>query len=195
MKALKSCLVCLVSYCENHLGPHQTVPGLRKHQLIGPLVNLEGWMCLKHNKTVDLFCKTDQTCVCSICTVSEHKTLLGQECVQKKAELQKEIKEQIDDRHVFISNFNDSIGLSQTNADRKSAGGVNVFISLMDMVEKGMENLVNSIEESHRMAQEVLQLHIKGPEKEISELQKRNTEVQDVSLSGDPLQLSRVSSP
>lgn len=150
-------------------------------------------MCLKHNKTLGLFCKTDQTCVCSICTVSEHKTHefvpLGQECVQKKAELQKEIKEQIDDRHVFISNFNDSIGLGQTNADRKIAGGVHVFISLMDMVEKGMENLVNSIEESHRMAQEVLQLHIKGLEKEIIELQKRNTEVQDVSLSGDPFQL------
>lgn len=191
--ALKSCLVCMVSYCETHLGPHRTVPGLQKHQLIEPVVNLEGRMCPKHIKTLDLFCKTDQTCVCSICTVSEHKTHefvpLRQECEQKKAELLKEIKEQIDDRRVFISNFNDSIGLSQTNADRTIAEGVHVFVSLMDMVEKGMENLLDSIEESQIMAREVLQLHIKVLEKEIRELQKRNTEVQDVSLSGDPLQL------
>ncbi|TKS73766.1 E3 ubiquitin/ISG15 ligase TRIM25 [Collichthys lucidus] len=34
LKALKSCLVCLVSYCETHLEPHLTKSGLKKHQLM-----------------------------------------------------------------------------------------------------------------------------------------------------------------
>uniref|UniRef100_A0A8D0CV70 Uncharacterized protein n=1 Tax=Sander lucioperca TaxID=283035 RepID=A0A8D0CV70_SANLU len=72
-KALKSCLVCLVSYCEAHLEPHLTMTGLKRHQLIKPVENLESRMCMKHNKPLELFCKTDQTCICMLCTVSDHK--------------------------------------------------------------------------------------------------------------------------
>ncbi|KAI3352614.1 hypothetical protein L3Q82_005552 [Scortum barcoo] len=74
LKALKSCLVCLVSYCETHLEPHLTVSGLKRHQLVEPVENLEGRMCTKHDKPLELFCKTDQTCVCMLCSVLDHKT-------------------------------------------------------------------------------------------------------------------------
>ncbi|MEQ2285055.1 hypothetical protein AMECASPLE_027957 [Ameca splendens] len=33
MKAVKSCLVCLVSYCKNHLQPHYESPAFKKHKL------------------------------------------------------------------------------------------------------------------------------------------------------------------
>ncbi|TDH15611.1 hypothetical protein EPR50_G00010630 [Perca flavescens] len=46
LKALKSCLVCLVSYCETHLELHLTTSGLKRHQLIDPVENLEGRMCM-----------------------------------------------------------------------------------------------------------------------------------------------------
>ncbi|XP_042338970.1 tripartite motif-containing protein 29-like [Plectropomus leopardus] len=74
LKALKSCLVCLTSYCETHLEPHLTKPGLKRHQLIDPVENLEDWICTKHDKPLELFCKTDQTCVCTLCPLLDHKT-------------------------------------------------------------------------------------------------------------------------
>ncbi|KAI3370850.1 hypothetical protein L3Q82_007127 [Scortum barcoo] len=74
LKALKSCLVCLASYCETHLEPHLTASRLKRHQLMEPVENLEGRMCTKHDKLLELFCKTDQMCVCMLCTVSDHKT-------------------------------------------------------------------------------------------------------------------------
>ncbi|XP_044198995.1 tripartite motif-containing protein 29-like, partial [Thunnus albacares] len=74
LKALKSCLVCLTSYCETHLEPHLTMSGLKRHQLMDPVENLEDRMCMKHDKPLELFCKTDQTCVCMLCSVLEHKT-------------------------------------------------------------------------------------------------------------------------
>ena len=69
LKALKSCQVCLVSYCETHLEPHLTMSGLKRHQLINPVDNLEDRMCTKHDTLLELFCKTGQTCVCMLCTV------------------------------------------------------------------------------------------------------------------------------
>lgn len=193
MKALKSCLVCLVSYCETHLGPHQTVPGLQRHQLIDPVKDLEGRMCLKHSKALELFCRTDQTYLCSICTASEHKTHeffpLGKECEQKAAELEEEIHELINDRDIYITAFTNSIDLTRRNADQKVAEGVQVFTSLMETVKRGLEDLVASIEETQEMAQGVLERHITELKEEVSELEKRRTEMQNAPLSGDPLQL------
>ncbi|XP_030000100.1 E3 ubiquitin/ISG15 ligase TRIM25-like isoform X2 [Sphaeramia orbicularis] len=73
LKALKSCLVCLTSYCDAHLQPHLTVSGLSRHQLIDPVENLEDRMCREHNKALELLYKSDRTCVCMICTVLDHK--------------------------------------------------------------------------------------------------------------------------
>uniref|UniRef100_A0A3Q3QWQ2 E3 ubiquitin/ISG15 ligase TRIM25-like n=1 Tax=Monopterus albus TaxID=43700 RepID=A0A3Q3QWQ2_MONAL len=74
VKALKSCLVCLASYCETHLEPHLAMSGLKRHQLIEPVDNLEDRMCKKHDKLLELFCQTDQMCVCMLCTILDHKT-------------------------------------------------------------------------------------------------------------------------
>ncbi len=41
LKALKSCQVCKTSYCEIHLQHHHKFPGLRRHQLIDPVEDLE----------------------------------------------------------------------------------------------------------------------------------------------------------
>ncbi|XP_068443140.1 E3 ubiquitin-protein ligase TRIM39-like [Clinocottus analis] len=71
--ALKSCLVCLASYCETHLEPHHRVAGLQGHTLIDPVENLQSRLCENHYKPLELFCRTDQTCVCRFCTDSSHR--------------------------------------------------------------------------------------------------------------------------
>uniref|UniRef100_A0A671X1K1 Uncharacterized protein n=1 Tax=Sparus aurata TaxID=8175 RepID=A0A671X1K1_SPAAU len=134
LKALKSCLVCLVSYCETHLEPHLTMSGLKRHQLIDPVENLEDRMCTKHDKLLELFCKTDQMCVCMLCTVLDHKTHdvvpLKEEYEGKKAELGKtdaEIQQMIQKRRLKIEEMKRSVELSKKDADRGIAAGVQVF--------------------------------------------------------------------
>ncbi|XP_057210685.1 E3 ubiquitin-protein ligase TRIM47-like [Triplophysa rosa] len=73
LKAVKSCLVCQSSYCETHLEPHLRVSGLQKHKLMDPVKNLQDYICQKHDRPLELFCRDDQTCVCLICTVTDHK--------------------------------------------------------------------------------------------------------------------------
>ncbi|XP_049430814.1 probable E3 ubiquitin-protein ligase TRIML1 [Epinephelus fuscoguttatus] len=196
LKALKSCLMCLVSYCETHLEPHLTRSGLKRHQLIDPVENLEGRMCLKHDKLLELFCKTDQMCVCVLCTYSDHKTHdvvpLREEYEGKKAELGKteaEIQQMIQKRRLKIQEIKLSVKLSQRGADREIADGVQVFTALKESVERSQAELIDMIKEKQRKTEKQAEGFIKELEQEISELKKRSTEVKQLSRSEDHLHL------
>ncbi|XP_033982689.1 probable E3 ubiquitin-protein ligase TRIML1 [Trematomus bernacchii] len=196
LKALKSCLVCLESYCETHLEPHLTRPGLKKHQLIDPEENLESRMCVKHDKLLDLFCKTDQVCVCMLCTYSDHKTHdvvpLKEGYEGKKAELGKteaEIQQMIQKRRLKIQEMNRSVELSKEGADRGIADGVQVFTALKESVERSQAELIDTIKEKQRETEEQAEGFIKELEQEISELKKRSSEVEQLSRSEDQLHL------
>ncbi|XP_062294774.1 E3 ubiquitin-protein ligase TRIM21-like [Scomber scombrus] len=196
VKALKSCLVCLTSYCETHLEPHLTMSGLKRHQLMDPVKNLEDRMCTKHDKPLELFCKTDQTCVCMLCSVLDHKTHefvpLKEEYEGKKAELGKteaEIQEMIQKRRLKIQEIKHSVDLSEEAADREKAEGVQVFTALMESVERSLNELIETIEEKQRTTEKQAEDFIKELEQEISELKKRSSEVEKLSHSEDHLHL------
>ncbi|XP_074487544.1 E3 ubiquitin-protein ligase TRIM21-like [Sebastes fasciatus] len=196
LNALKSCLVCLASYCETHLEPHLTASRLKRHQLIDPVENLEGRMCTKHDKPLELFCKTDQTCVCMLCLVLDHKihdvVPLKEEYEGKKAELGKteaEIQQMIQKRRLKIQEIKHSVDLSEEDADREIAEGVQVFTALKESVERGQANLINTIKEKQKTTEKQAEAFIKELEQEISELTKRRTEVEQLKRTEDQLHL------
>ncbi|XP_062858606.1 E3 ubiquitin/ISG15 ligase TRIM25-like [Trichomycterus rosablanca] len=69
--AVKSCLDCRASYCKTHLHPHYTVHALKTHKLVNP-TNMP--TCEKHNKLLEVFCRTDQKFVCVLCITDDHKS-------------------------------------------------------------------------------------------------------------------------
>ncbi|XP_033985501.1 zinc finger protein RFP-like isoform X2 [Trematomus bernacchii] len=193
LKALKSCLVCLTSYCETHLEPHLTASSLKRHQLIDPVENLEDRMCPKHDKPLELLCKTDQTCVCMLCHVSDHKmhdvVPLKEGYEGEKAELETEIQQMIQKRQLKIEEIKHSVDLSKEEADREVAEGVQVFTALKESVERGQANLINTIKEKQKTTENQAEDFIKELEQEISELKKRSSEVEQVTHSEDHLHL------
>uniref|UniRef100_A0A7N6BRJ4 B30.2/SPRY domain-containing protein n=1 Tax=Anabas testudineus TaxID=64144 RepID=A0A7N6BRJ4_ANATE len=196
LKALKSCLDCLTSYCETHLEPHLTVSGLKRHQLIDPVENLEGRMCMKHDKPLELFCKSDQTCVCMFCSVLDHKTHdvvpLKEEYEGKKAELEKteaEIQQMILKRRLKIQEIKHSVKISQEDADREKVEGVQVFTALKESVERGLNKFLKEIEDKQKTTEKQAEYFIQDLEQEISELMERSSEVEQLSRSEDHLHL------
>uniref|UniRef100_A0A3P8U4Y3 Uncharacterized protein n=1 Tax=Amphiprion percula TaxID=161767 RepID=A0A3P8U4Y3_AMPPE len=98
-RALKSCLVCLVSYCDQHLQPHQSAQPLKWHKLMDPVESLKDRVCSKHNKLKEFFCREEQICVCAVCTKDEHAThetvATQDESVARRAEV-KRMKAKVD---------------------------------------------------------------------------------------------------
>nr|XP_033941537.1 pyrin-like isoform X2 [Pseudochaenichthys georgianus] len=153
-------------------------------------------MCVKHDKLLELFCKTDQVCVCMLCTVSEHKTHdvvpLKEGYEGKKAELGKteaEIQQMIQKRRLKIQEMNHSVELSKEGADREIADGVQVFTALKESVERSQAELMDTIKEKQRETEEQAEGFIKELEQEVSELKKRSSEVEQLSRSEDQLHL------
>ncbi|XP_056124414.1 E3 ubiquitin/ISG15 ligase TRIM25-like isoform X2 [Rhinichthys klamathensis goyatoka] len=72
-KAVKSCLVCLNSYCQSHLEQHESLFKGKKHNLTDATGRLQEMICQTHDKLLEVFCRTDQKFICVLCTMEEHK--------------------------------------------------------------------------------------------------------------------------
>ncbi|XP_029597742.1 E3 ubiquitin-protein ligase TRIM39-like isoform X2 [Salmo trutta] len=193
LKALKSCLVCLTSYGETHLEPHQRVAALKRHN---PVENLEDRRCKKHERLLELFCRTDQTCLCVLCLKTDHKTHdtvpLEEEYGERKAQLEKteaEVQQMIQERLKKVQEIKHSVDLSKREAEREISDSVQVFTDLVRSIERSQAELIEVIEEKPKAAERQAEGIIKELEQEITELQRRSTELEQLSHTEDHLHL------
>ncbi|XP_024147771.1 E3 ubiquitin-protein ligase TRIM39 isoform X2 [Oryzias melastigma] len=150
MKAHKTCVVCLASYCQTHLELHQN---LKAHKLVSPLSNLWDKVCKKHDKMLELFCCTDQKCVCLICWKDGHADhdviLLEKASQEKKALLAKSVSEmKIIDNQKTVEVNKLKASFQQTKKESMS--------DLAD-VEMALTSLVADVQEHKRKVIELIQ--------------------------------------
>ncbi|CAL8312422.1 unnamed protein product [Boreogadus saida] len=194
LKAVKSCLMCLISYCQTHLEPHHRVAGLKKHRLVEPMDRLDDRMCKKHDRLLELFCQTEQLCVCLLCTVTDHKSHpvipLREEYEVKTAQLGKmeaEVKKLIKERQKNIQEIKDTVKRSKADADREIADGVQVLTALMRRIEKCQDDLNQMVKEKLKSTEKQAEDLIKELEQEIEDLTNRSSEVKQLSQTKDHL--------
>ncbi|XP_071234290.1 E3 ubiquitin-protein ligase TRIM17-like [Salvelinus alpinus] len=99
-KAVKTCLVCMSSYCLEHEMVHNA--RFSRHQLVRPLANLKKRMCLNHERLLERYCRTDKTMLCGVCDTHQapaHQVVSMQvEFLAQKAQLteaQAKVKEKL----------------------------------------------------------------------------------------------------
>ncbi|KAM4038302.1 E3 ubiquitin-protein ligase TRIM39-like [Anomaloglossus baeobatrachus] len=69
--AVRSCLLCEASLCENHLRAHSKSP---EHVLTDPTTSLENRKCSIHNRVLEYYCTDDAACICVSCSLEgEHR--------------------------------------------------------------------------------------------------------------------------
>ncbi|MBN3279528.1 TRI25 ligase, partial [Polyodon spathula] len=72
--AVRSCLTCSASYCQEHLKPHFTVLPFKRHQLVEATGDLGQTLCQQHHRPLEVFCKTDWSFVCLLCAATKHRS-------------------------------------------------------------------------------------------------------------------------
>lgn len=81
-KAIKSCLVCLASYCQIHIKPHYESEAFKKHKLVEP--GLQQQICPEHHRALEIFCEDDRKCICVLCIGDNHR---GHRTISAAAEM------------------------------------------------------------------------------------------------------------
>ncbi|XP_077074114.1 E3 ubiquitin-protein ligase TRIM39-like isoform X2 [Siphateles boraxobius] len=200
-KAVKTCLMCQNSYCDSHLEPHLRVPRLKKHTLINAVENLEDYICQKHERPLELFCRDDQTCVCLFCTEGEHKghitVLIEEESREKKnhlAKRQTDVQQMIQDRIKKIQEIQHSVKLRKRNTEEEISSSVELFSDLIRSIEKSQSEQLKMMEEQQKAAEKQAEDLIKELQQEITELKRRNTELEQLSHIEDHLHLIQMCS-
>ncbi|KAL7876000.1 hypothetical protein AOLI_G00109630 [Acnodon oligacanthus] len=175
--AVKSCLDCGMSFCDMHLEHHKIAAKLKKHKLINAVKNLEDYICQKHDRAVEQYCKDDQKCVCLFCTEGDHKTHntvpIEEESGQRKAQMketQAHIQKMIQDRMKKIEELKLAAELKKR-----------IQAELLEMMEKRQK--ATEIEDEGL---------IKELEKEITELKGRETELEQLLHTEDHLHLLHI---
>ncbi|KAK0130845.1 Tripartite motif-containing protein 16 [Merluccius polli] len=193
LKAVKSCLVCFMSYCHTHLEPHQRVARLKKHELVEPMDGLEDRMCKKHDRLLELFCQTDQVCVCLVC-MTDHKSHpvvpLKEEYEVKTAQLGKiesEVQQMIQERQQKLQKIKDTVKRSKADADREIAEGEQVLTDLISCIEKQRDDFNQTVKEELESTEKQAEGLIKQLEQEIKDLTNRSSEVKQLTHTEDHL--------
>ncbi|XP_042257995.1 E3 ubiquitin/ISG15 ligase TRIM25-like isoform X3 [Thunnus maccoyii] len=70
--AVKTCLKCEVSMCQEHLKPHLELPAFREHPLTEPMNDFWKRKCPDHDEIYRYYCMDDKMCVCNACTIEGH---------------------------------------------------------------------------------------------------------------------------
>ncbi|XP_030295938.1 probable E3 ubiquitin-protein ligase TRIML1 isoform X1 [Sparus aurata] len=193
-KAVKSCLMCLSSFCKVHLEPHQRVSGLKSHTLLNPVKNLDDRMCKTHNKITELYCRTDQVCVCALCLKTDHKghnvVSLEEEyeaVMAKKDATIANIQKMIQSRSEKIVEIETSVDVGQKEAEKEKEASVQVFTDLIRSIQRSQAELVEAIEESYRATKLKAEGFLTELKTEISELESRRKQLEQLSQSEDHL--------
>ncbi len=196
VKALKSCLDCLASFCKTHLEPHHVLGTFKKHRLINPMMNMHDRVCKKHEKLMDLFCNTDQTYVCQICIKKDHKghhtVSIEHESRDKRAQIGRinaEVEEIIHGRLQKISEINQTVRLSKGNMEREIEESLQVFNKLLHFVQRGKAEVLEVISAKQKQVESRASGLIRELEQEIDELRRRNAELEQLLRTEDDLYL------
>ncbi|XP_039609006.1 tripartite motif-containing protein 16-like [Polypterus senegalus] len=145
-RAVKSCLTCMASYCQTHLQLHYEGDALKHHKLVDPDRNLKGKLFWKHHKCLEMFCKSDETCICMMCGMTEHnsheKLELEMETEGKQKQLgatQSEIRRRLEEKEKKLKEMRRTVEEMKLSVER-----------VMEEHEKSFRDLIHCIEETHK---------------------------------------------
>ncbi|KAG2464670.1 E3 ubiquitin/ISG15 ligase TRIM25-like [Polypterus senegalus] len=191
-KASKTCLTCMASYCESHLQPHLEFPAFKRHKIDKVTEKLEEKLCGKHQKVLEIFCRTDESCICLLCAATEHKSHdtvtpdVERTGRQSQAEnRQAELKTRIEEKEKELEEMKEMVEKIQSSAEKEVQEHEETFNSVLEFLERLRSEVTEVIRDyksrEMRKADEIME----RLKKEIEELKTRDTELDELSQTED----------
>ncbi|XP_034072219.1 tripartite motif-containing protein 16-like [Gymnodraco acuticeps] len=191
-KAIKSCLQCMVSYCVEHLRPHFEVAPLQKHKLVEASAQLQENICPRHQEVMKLFCRTDQQCICYLCSKDTHKghnkVSTAAERVEKQRELQvtlQNIRKTIQDKQKDAKWFQQEEDTINRCAEAALRNNENTYKELMHIIEKSVAEVKEKVTSRQETEVRWYKKVREKLEQDVAELKRKDEELKKFSHTED----------
>ncbi|KAM9726302.1 uncharacterized protein ACNS7B_017269 [Menidia menidia] len=195
LRASKSCLVCVASYCEEHLQPHYDVAPLKKHKLVEPSKKLQENICSVHDEVKKLFCRTDQKSICVVCAMDEHKGHHTVSAAAERTERQRElegrrqqIQKRIQDKKNDVDLLQQEVEAIDQSADKTVEDSEKMFAELIRLIQNRRSDVEQQVRSQQQTAVRGVKELQQELQQEITELQRKDAELQQLSHTEDHVQ-------
>uniref|UniRef100_A0A8C1LSA1 Tripartite motif-containing protein 16-like n=1 Tax=Cyprinus carpio TaxID=7962 RepID=A0A8C1LSA1_CYPCA len=194
-KAFKSCLMCLKSYCQNHLEQHESRFKGMRHNLTDATGRLQEMICQKHEKLLEVFCRTDQKFICVLCTIDGHKNHNIVSVAEQRTEKQRQLKEtqkmfqqRIQQREKDLQQLRETVESQKRSAQTAVEDSERIFTELIRSIERSRSELIRLIREQEKTAVSRAEERLERLEQEINDLRRRDAELEQLSHTQDHIQ-------
>uniref|UniRef100_A0A8C1LLP0 Uncharacterized protein n=1 Tax=Cyprinus carpio TaxID=7962 RepID=A0A8C1LLP0_CYPCA len=191
-RAVKSCLECRSSYCQTHLEQHESLFRGKKHNLMDATGRLQEMICPRHDKMLEIYCRTDQCCICILCLVDEHKNhdtvSTAAERKQKQRhfeETQRKILKLIQQREKDLQELRKAVRSHKSSAQTAVEDSERIFTELIRSIEKRRSEVKQLIRDQERAAVSRAEEQLERLKKEIDDLKRKDTELKQLSETPD----------
>ncbi|KAF4116971.1 tripartite motif-containing protein 16-like [Onychostoma macrolepis] len=194
-KAVKSCLVCLNSYCQNHFERHEEFHPGKRHKVIDATGRLQEMICQKHEKLLEVFCRTDQKCICLLCLVDEHRNHDTVSAAAQRTEKERDFKEmqlncqqRIRQRKKDLQQLREAVVSHKRSAQTAVEDSERIFTELIRSIERSRSELIRLIRDQEKQAVSRAEGRLERLEQEINDLRRRDAELEQLSHTQDHIQ-------
>ncbi|XP_063070680.1 E3 ubiquitin/ISG15 ligase TRIM25-like [Engraulis encrasicolus] len=191
-KAIKSCLTCLVSYCEVHIQPHYEVPRLSKHKLVNVISQLQEKICSQHDRIIEVFCRTDQKLICVLCSMDNHKGHDTVSAATERTDKQKWLvqrkrfsENQLQQKEKELQQVQQTLHTLQVSATKAVDEYEKIFTELIKFMEQKRSEVTESIRAQERKEVSRAEGLLEQLEMEIAKLKSRDAEMEQLLQTED----------
>ncbi|KAI4871792.1 hypothetical protein NFI96_005419, partial [Prochilodus magdalenae] len=199
LKAIKSCLMCLASFCETHLKPHYEVPGLKKHKLVEASSQLQEKICSEHDEVIKIYCRTDRSFICYLCTMEKHR---GHDTVSAKTErtekqnqlkeVQSKLQQRIQENQKKQQELKQAVHTIKRCAQSAVEDSERIFTELIRSIEKKRSEVTELIRAQEKAELSGAEELLEKLEQEMADLKRRLTELEQLSHTEDHIHFLQV---
>ncbi|XP_051742745.1 E3 ubiquitin/ISG15 ligase TRIM25-like [Ctenopharyngodon idella] len=191
-KAVKTCLECRNSYCQNHLEQHENLFRGKRHNLMDATGRLQEMICPRHDKIMEMYCRTDQRCICTMCLMEEHKNhdtvSTAAARTEKQAHLEetnKKIHWRIQKREKDLQELEEAVESYKRSAQTAVQDSERIFTELIRSIERHRSEVTQLIRDQERAAVSPAEEQLERLEQEITDLRRRDAELKQLSDTQD----------
>ncbi|XP_036072800.1 E3 ubiquitin-protein ligase TRIM39 [Oryzias melastigma] len=189
MKAVKSCLVCLTSYCSAHLQSHSS-QRLKGHKLVQPIKDLDARACLTHGRPYELYNRKQQACICVSCMKEGQNDVVSieDEWNKRKVQLQStkaELKEKVEKRKAKMEEVDAALNVCMDKLENEMLDVEAVFKAVFNILEAAQAAAMQPLEGRRWLLEKEAKELKDELEAEISKLQVAVYELEDISALED----------